>query len=326
MTNCFVTLFDSGYLAKGLVLYTSLLKACPDMHLYIIAFDEKSYDKLTSLNLTNATIISLKDFEDEELLSIKDSRSRGEYCWTSTPKSIAYVLDKYNQEMCTYIDADMMFFSDPAPLFDEFLSDANASVMITEHRYSSYCDQSAASGKYCVQFMTFKNNDKARKVLNDWNKMCIDCCTIDKEKGFCGDQKYLDDWTSIYDCIHELSYLGGGVAPWNVDQYYFYKNEVVTKLVHMESGKEYDLVFFHFHDLSHFTNGYVALTSSVYKIPISAINDIYKVYLTTMEDICNQYGLNEERSVWFHEKEFDRSPYLSPFMSKNIYRLDTLLN
>ena len=47
----------------------------------------------------------------------------------------------------------MFFYSNPRVLYDEM--GAN-SVLITEHRYTKEYDQSATSGKYCVQFVTFK--------------------------------------------------------------------------------------------------------------------------------------------------------------------------
>ena len=84
MTYNFCTLFDSNYLTRGLALYYSLEKHCADFHLYIFAFDKKCYQVLKKINLSKATIISLTEFEDVELLKVKPSRSKAEYCLTST--------------------------------------------------------------------------------------------------------------------------------------------------------------------------------------------------------------------------------------------------
>lgn len=61
-----------------------------------------------------------------------------------------YVLDHYDVDSCTYIDADLYFFSSPQILIDEV---GDNSVMITEHRYTEKYDQTKTSGKYCVQFV-----------------------------------------------------------------------------------------------------------------------------------------------------------------------------
>lgn len=48
-------------------------------------------------------------------------------------------------------------------------------------------------------------------------------CVMQLENGKFGDQKYLDDWTARFKDVHVLQHLGGGIAPWNVQQYTFQK-------------------------------------------------------------------------------------------------------
>src|SRR5688500_5630594 len=103
--NNFCTLFDSNYILFGLNLYYSIENSTQHIHLYIFAFDEKSLLILKDLNLNHATIISLNEFEDKELLRVKSTRSKGEYCWTCTPSTILYCIQKYNLPECTYLDA-----------------------------------------------------------------------------------------------------------------------------------------------------------------------------------------------------------------------------
>ena len=61
----------------------------------------------------HVTVISLQEFEDQRLLVAKKNRSSGEYCWTCTPSTVLYVLDHFEVDNCTYIDADhfFLFFS-----------------------------------------------------------------------------------------------------------------------------------------------------------------------------------------------------------------------
>lgn len=243
----FCTLFDSNYLSRGLTTYYSLENVCPDFHLYIVAFDTTSSEILERLNLKYATIISLSDFEDEELLKVKPTRSAGEYCWTATPSTINFVLKKYKIDHCTYLDADLFFYSNPQILVDEM---GVKSVLITSHRYTPKYDKSKLSGEYCVQFMTFKNTLDGLVVLNWWRQACLDWCYARFEDGKFGDQKYLDDWTTRFPgIVHELANLGGGVAPWNIQQYDIHQED--TKLMGREktTGKTFNFIFYHFHQL-----------------------------------------------------------------------------
>lgn len=279
----FCTLFNSTYLIYGLSLYESLTKHSPSFHLYIYAFDDECYDYFSEKNLANITIIKLDDFEDEELLNIKETRSFGEYCWTCTPSIIKHSIRTFNLDVCTYVDADLYFFSSPQPLFDEL---GSKSVLITEHRYSPRYDQSAESGIYCVQFMVFKNTVEGMEVLDWWRNACIDWCFNRFEDGKFGDQKYLDDWLERFNTVHSLQHIGGGVAPWNVQNYKF--EQEGGKIFVIKNHLKFELIFYHFHDLKFFQNNVVRLTNDIYILPKSVISFIYNTYLKVALTILNQ--------------------------------------
>lgn len=273
----FCTLFDSNYLARGLVLYDSLKQHCPDFHLYVFAFDDKCLEVLRTLQPEHLTVISLADFEDEALLEVKPTRSRAEYCWTCTSSTISYVFKKFGAENCTYLDADMQFFQDPGVLLAEIPT--GKSVLITAHRYTRRYDQSRLRGKYCVQFMYFKNDACGREVLEWWRNACIEWCYARVEDGKFGDQKYLDDWTSRFPCVHELQHPGGGLAPWNVQQYTFtdYSGRIRGK--ENRTGKEFEAVFFHYHGVRLYAGNKAVFAPRSYQISAAVKKYFYQPYI-----------------------------------------------
>ena len=240
----FCTLYNSGYAAKGLAMYWSLREVCPEFNLYVFAFDDVLAEALKKMALQNIKVITLGEFEDEELLRVKPTRTAGEYCWTCSSSTIYYCLTHFDIDHCTYIDADLYFYSNPQVLIDEM---GNDDVLITSHRYSPQYKSEEKAGKYCVQFMTFKNTVRGMKVLEWWRKACLDWCYNRYEDGKFGDQKYLDDWPTRFEGVHELEHLGGGVAPWNMQQYTFTKQKNKCIGTEVLTGKEFELVFFHFH-------------------------------------------------------------------------------
>ncbi|MBQ0157115.1 MAG: hypothetical protein KBT22_11165, partial [Bacteroidales bacterium] len=246
------TLYNSNYSAKGLAMYYSLLRHCQAFHLYIFAFDNILVEALNKMKLEHVTVVTLKEFEDEELLKVKQTRTAGEYCWTCSSSTILYCLEHFNIDSCTYIDADLYFYSDPQVLIDEM---GEKDVSIIPHRYTPKYDQSKTAGIYCVQFMTFKNTPKGLEVLKWWRERCLEWCYARHEDGKFGDQKYLDDWLMRFDCVCELQNLGGGVAPWNQQQYAFRKekNEIVG--IEESTGKKFNVIFYHFHNLRSFSCG-----------------------------------------------------------------------
>lgn len=277
MLNHFCTLFNSAYLSRGLALYRSLLKNAKDFHLTIFAFDDAAYEILTALKLDKVTVIPLSELERAfpALLQVKEQRSIGEYCWTCTPATIAYCLDELQYPSACYCDADIYFWRDPAELLNLRQEE---SVLLTLHRFSPQYDKSVEAGQYCVQFMYFKNDIQGRTALYWWRDACIEWCYDRVEPGRFGDQKYLDDWTTRFKGVTVLSHLGGGVAPWNVQQYQWIRNSANEKpvLQEIKTGITFDLVFYHFHALK-FVNHKADL--GCYQLTSDQIKVIYKPYV-----------------------------------------------
>jgi hypothetical protein len=276
----FCTLFDTHYFSRGLALYYSLEKNCPDFHIFIFAFDDKTKGLLQGMNLEKATIISLTEFEDDELLRIKPTRSLAEYCWTCTSSTILYILEKFNVESCTYLDADLFFYSNPAQIFDEM---GSKSILITEHRYSAQYNKQLKAGKYCVQFVTFRNNNEGLNALRWWRERCIEWCYAKYEDGKFGDQLYLEDWTERFKGVHVLKHLGGGLAAWNIQQYIFEKvNDQITG-TEILTGSKFEVIFYHFHYLKFYTNGKIELGRRT--LNKNTLNIFYKPYIKFLEEI-----------------------------------------
>jgi hypothetical protein len=281
----FCTLFDANYLSRGLVMYESLLKNSSDFHLYILSFDNDSLQYLRQANYEHLTVISLTEFEDQELLRVKKDRTIAEYCWTCTPSLILYCLKVFGLPSCTYIDADMVFYDDPKILVDE---DPKASIIITEHRYTKEYDVSATHGIYCVQFMYFKNNEEGMEALKWWRQRCLEWCHAYLEDGKFGDQKYLDDWTTRFSGVHVMQHEGGGVAPWNIQQYNFRKDDGKIQLQLTGASHWHPLIFFHYHGLKFYSNQKVSLTGTMYEMDEQATNLIFVPYVRSLVSRAEQ--------------------------------------
>lgn len=289
----FCTLFDSAYLSRGMAMYHSLLRQCHEFNLYVFAFDDACLDFLIRSKLDYITVISLGEFEDEKLLMTKSARSRAEYCWTCTPSTIRYVLNQYQVENCTYIDADLYFFASPQVLLDEV---GENSILLTEHRYTGEYDQTNTSGKYCVQFVFFKNDERARVALEWWRNACLEWCFNRQEDGKFGDQKYLDDWCTRFDGVCELQHLGGGVAPWNMQQYTFMKKKESIYGIENTTKINFEIVFFHFHSLTFISSLFFAFAPYYKKYGKTAYKYVFTPYVSDIMRIRRMYvdvGRNE---------------------------------
>ena len=290
MTYHYCTLFDSFFLSRGLALYDSLKRTTPNFKLYIFPFDKKADEVLRLLQLPQVVVVSQNEFESQELLKIKEERTRGEYCWTCTPIIIEHCIKAFNLSHCTYLDADLFFFSNANQLVDSMDSQ---SVLITDHRYSSRYDQSSTSGRYCVQFMTFKNDDRGMTVLTWWKERCLEWCYDKLEDGKFGDQKYLDDWLVRFEGVYELLNEGAGLAPWNIQQYLVVNHSTNLTVQSKLNSRQWPVVFYHFHRLRFLSTEKVDLGS--YLLAAEIVWAIYKPYLIEVENLNQslllQYGI-----------------------------------
>lgn len=216
----FVTYFDNNFLPIGLCLHASLLEHGQPFHLWILCLDELVEQNLRNLALQFVTLIPLREVEDARLLAVKKARSIGEYCWTLTPFTPQFVFDRDAQvSRVTYLDADLFFFASPKILLDEF-EHSGKHVLITEHAYAPEYDRTEKSGRFCVQFMTFRRSQQGVDVMRWWQDRCLEWCFDRYEDGKYGDQKYLDQWPSLFpNEIHILEQVHNTLAPWNVDYF-----------------------------------------------------------------------------------------------------------
>lgn len=249
----FCTYFDSYYLLKGLGLYLSLERVTDDFHLYVMAFDKDCYDKLLSYNLKNMTVELWEEWETPEIKRVKGDRNRAEYCWTCGPTIIYHFLTHYNLPNITYLDSDLFFVNSPKYAFEEI---GSSSVAITEQGISKKAE--TMYGKYCVQFLFFRNDEDGLGALTWWRDSCIEWCYQRFEEDRFGDQKYLDKFTTRFNNVYVIQNPGVGIAPWNMYRYKYKNNGKVV----IHNAKEYPSVFFHMHGLKGIISGNTLILQS----------------------------------------------------------------
>jgi hypothetical protein len=221
MYNEYCTILDLNYLPRGLVLYRSLAEVCDRLRLRVFCFDDATRQLLDAMELPGVRTIPLGDVEagDSGLLATKRSRSMHEYSWTAKPAICLYSLESEPElTMITYLDSDLMFYSDPALLFGEF---DGASIMIVPHRSVPSVSREHLDGTYNGAFLTFRRDENGLAALRWWRKRCVEWCYDRSDGKRFADQKYLDEFGRLFDRVHVLKNEAGGVAPWNSARYSF---------------------------------------------------------------------------------------------------------
>jgi hypothetical protein len=275
----FVTLFDSLFLPAGIALHSSLMRHAQPFHLWIICMDTAVESALAAARLDHVSLIPLEEAETAELRAIKPTRNKGEYCWTVTPNAADFVFARTAEpRRVTYVDADIFFFDPQSILLKEF-DESGKHVLITDHAYDPKLDQSATSGRFCVQFMTFRRTPEASQVSAWWRDRCLEWCYDRCEDGKFGDQKYLDDWPNRFSkAVHVLKQTEKTLAPWNA-RYFSNLNQGPL-----------NPVMYHFQSLRFIGSRRILLYKN-YSIPPAA-QALYEEYVKELELSC---GLIEKQ-------------------------------
>lgn len=306
MDLIFCTTFDSNYIDKGLALYDSMVKCMGKFKLYIFAFDLRCEEILRKEKLDNAIIVGMKEFETPKLLKIKEERTRAEYCWTCSSWSIKYVLEKFKENICTYIDADMLFFSNPQGVFDEMHS-KNCSTIIVPHRFKNAEEEKKAYdsvGAYCVEFNTFVNDKNGKEALDWWADQCLKWCyyAVPGTTEWYGDQKYLNVFPDKFMGVMICDHYGVGLAPWNtklVDSAGIING--VPNIRVKSSGITFPVIIYHFESVGFLTNHIIHAPSGIKSKELH--HNIYDVYIRILiskrKYIEDKYGykMSKKRRV-----------------------------
>lgn len=235
--------------------------------------DDKVYDLLYKIKLQNVVLIKLDKFEsdDIDLLKAKENRSIIEYYFTCTPSIILYVFDNFNYvNLLTYLDADLYFFADPEPIFNEI---SDKSISIIEHRYTDKYKNLIQFGIYNVGWMTFNKDKIGLEALIWWREKCNDWCYTRLEDGKWADQKYLDDWKTRFNNVKIIKQKGANLGTWNIENYNL---RLKDKNIFVDNHL---LIFFHFHGFKKLLFNYYSPGWQQTKANKLIRDNIYKIYL-----------------------------------------------
>ncbi len=280
----YCTYFDSNFLSRGLALYASLQRHTQPFQLWVLCMDDEVYAMLHRINVTNLIPVKLSQLEafDCKLCEIRSSRTQIEYYFTCTASWMIYVLKQSDVfEIVTYLDADLYFFANPQPLFDEL---GHNSALIIEHRFPKHLQHLEIYGLYNVGWISIRNNQFGHNILQWWRDRCLEWCYDGFDGERFADQKYLDAWPDLFEGVVVSRCKGANLAPWNIGQYDLEEKDGILTV-------DQELVlFYHFHHFNYIAPMIYCTGLESYKTVASQIllRKIYGPYLRELKTVVRR--------------------------------------
>ncbi len=274
----YCTMFDLGYLGRGLTLIESLRAVGEMGDIWTLCLDDASLAYLEDLGLEGVRPISVSMLEETTrgLEQARDGRSRAEFYFTCTPALVCHVLDRPEKyAWVVYLDADMYFFHSPARAFDEM---GEGEIGIVPHRFPEQLSSLEQYGTYNVAWVMLRNQSEGRQCATWWRDKCIEWCFDRPDHGRYADQGYLDSFADRFTSTVVLTDRGLNVAPWNLG-----RHRVVLDRGVMRVDGEDELVFFHFHGLRR-RGDWIYPNLATYKTHLSSdVRDhVYRPYIAAL--------------------------------------------
>lgn len=227
----FATYADRHYLPQLAALHRSMQRHCGPFQLHVLAWDTATRDwaeRRPGIDVTECESWLPEALQRDALPG--PTRSKAEHMWTVGPAFIAYVMGT-TQQAVTYVDADLMFFSSPEPVFAEI---GRAPTAVVPHAFARYADRlpgptveshSEAFGLYNNGFTYFADSEMVEWWAEECRKWCYSRATrMPDGRVLFGDQRYLEEMVSMPSWIegdlrkkgsaYVIQHPGAAPGPW----------------------------------------------------------------------------------------------------------------
>lgn len=275
----YCTHFDSNYLSRGLALHASLRRHAAPFRLWVLPLDAACQESLGRLALPEVVTLPIPALESAfpALRDARGNRTLVEYYFTCFPFLPLHLLRAHpGIDRLSYLDADLFFYASPEVLYGP----ADPPIGIVPHRFPPHLPHLERYGLYNSGWLDFRRAPQTFACLERWADQCLAWCHERPENGQYGDQRYLEEWPSLYP-VRILDHPGANLGRWNLGRYAIQDSPEGVRV----DGSP--LIFFHFSGLRELAPGLYDPALEAFGARLTPVlrRSVYLPYLRCLREV-----------------------------------------
>lgn len=251
------TIVSPNYLAYARTVSASYLAQHPGHRFFVLLVADLALEERKLFEGDEFTPVMLQE------IGLADVRGEGmkydilELNTNVKPTFMKYLLHAFDLENLIYLDPDIFVYRPLAPIFGALSAGANA--VLTPHITKPITDDKLPSeqdhlynGTYNLGFIGVRRGEETDRILNWWERRCLDNGFSEGRTGLFVDQKWMNLAPVLFENVLVLRHLGCNMAYWNLQERWLELDERSPHetdrgyVVRGVSGETSDLYFFHY--------------------------------------------------------------------------------
>jgi len=212
----YCTSLDSPRLDQGLALHRSLVTHGGEFELTILTLDDGATAAMRKKSPACVNLLPLAELltAHPALATAQADRTAAEFHATCRSWLMRHLLPHIPAgELLTHLGAQLFFFADPAPLFQQI---GSASMALAPFRYAPAVTYLDTYGKFNPSWVSLRHDATGMKCARDWAENCLAWCFDLLEPERYAEKKYLNAWPTRYPGTVQLDGPGTMAAPWSI--------------------------------------------------------------------------------------------------------------
>jgi len=215
-----------------------------------------------------------------------------------------------------YLDPDIQIYK---PLDEIFSTLDQCEVVLTPHitrplplEKRSREQIFLLSGVYNLGFIGLRSGDTSSRLLDWWEKHCLDLGYLELESGLFVDQKWIGLAPCFFESVHILKHPGCNMAYWNLHE----RNLSWAEGKWMVNDL-FPLIFFHFSGIDPFDTDQISKNQNEYDLTIREdLRELFSTYRSELKEA----GIFDSRFIPYSFGNYSNGESIAP-LARKIYSI-----